>query len=386
MERDQRRATARSRFARLAVCILVVPLVAAADEADGADRIILRNLDVITGKTVVGFDEDGVRMDDATRITWDEIERGRIDPERQAAFDRMLEQLGTPLYRIRQRLGVGDYRGLLEPATELYPRFAGRGSSTAYMVAQSLMWARLAVGHREQAVEPYMRCYTYLRNVAPVDLTLPGNRRLRFDRETGMSPELLPIWFDADAARDALPGVLKAITEMPAPRPEGTRVYYGTLALSAGSAEQGVSVLRGIEGRYPSLAELREIAAAQREVQNGASGPAVEALAAKVDNLSAANKPLALYWLGMARLTSHNRSVQRDGILRLLHLPAIYGRQAPELAAAALYKSMTTFAAWQDENARSALRRELVEQYSQTYHAAKAMAVESAEQTNGNTQ
>jgi hypothetical protein len=366
--------------------VLAVALTVSVDRAEAADRIVLRNLDVVTGKTVVGFDEDGVRMDDVTRLTWDEIERGRIDPDRQAEFDRMLEELGTPLYRIRQRLGVGDYRGLLEPASQLYPRFAGRRSPTAYMVTQSLMWARLAVGRREQAVEPYLRCYTFLRAAAPAEQQLPGNRRLRVDAETGMSPELLPIWFDADSARIVLPGVLKAITEMPAPRPEGTRVYYGTLALAAGEDEKAVSVLRGIEGRNPSLAELRDIAAAQREVQAGNSGPAVAALAAKADRLSPGNKPLAFYWLGMAQLRSAEVSEQREGILQLLHLPAIYARQAPELAAAALFEAMTTFQGWQDREAYLALRRELVEQYSQTYHAAKALAAESSVETTRNTQ
>ncbi len=380
------RAIQWSPIARLAFCALVVSLTIAAEQACGADRIILRNLDVVSGKTVVGFDEDGVRMDDVTLIPWDEIERGRIDGARQAEFDQMLEQLGTPLYRIRQRLSVGDYRGLLDPAAALYPRYVGRNSQTAYMVTQSLMWARLAVGHREQAVEPYLRCYTYLRTVGPEDLTLPGTRRLRLDRETGMSPELLPIWFDADAAKTALPEVLKAITQMPTPRPEGTRVYYGTLAVAAGDVERGVSVLRGIEGRHASLAELRDIAAAQRELQTGGPGSAIESLAAKMDHVSAANKPLVIYWLGMARLVNDDLSVQRDGVLQLLHLPAIYGKQAPELAAAALYKAMTTFGAWQDRAASSALRRELVEQYSHTYHAAKAMAAHSSGQTPENNQ
>lgn len=358
----------------------------AAGQACGADRIILRNLDVVSGKTVVGFDEDGVRMDDVTLITWDEIERGRIEAARQAEFDQMLEQLGTPLYRIRQRLSVDDYRGLLDPAEALYPRYIGRNSQTAYMVTQSLMWARLAVGRREQAVEPYLRCYVYLRTVAPADLTLPGTRRLRIDPNTGMSPELLPIWFDAEAAKAALPGVLKAITEMPTPRPEGTRVYYGTLAVAAGDVERGVSVLRGIEGRHPSLAELRDIAAAQHELQTGQPGPAIESLAGKLDGVSAANKPLVIYWLGMAQLGSDDLSVQRDGVLQLLYLPAIYGKQAPELAAAALHRTMTAFGDWQNDAARSALRRELVEQYSQTYHAAKAMAAQSPGQTPENTQ
>jgi hypothetical protein len=352
----------------------------------GADRIILRNLDVISDKSVVGFDVDGVRMDDATVITWDEIERGRTSPAQQAEFDQLLARLGTPLYRIRQRLSVGDYRGLFEEAEALYPAYAGRSSQTAYMVGQALMWARLAAGQREAAVEPYLRCYTWLRTVEAAKIDLPGSRRLRFDPQTGMCPDLLPIWFDGDAAQAALPGVLAAISEMPPPRPESTRVYYGTLALAAGQVDRGHAVLQGIEGQHPLLAELRTIAAAQHELQTGRPGAAITALAAQADSVSAANRPLVLYCLGMAKLAGDDAVVQRDGILQLLHLPALYSRQAPDLAAAALYHSMRVFAAWDDADAQLALRRELIEQYSQTYHAAKLMAAETDGQPPENPQ
>jgi hypothetical protein len=355
-------------------------LAASLPSSRAEDRIILRNLNVITGKTVVGFDEDGVRLDDGTRIGWDEIERGRVRAEQQAAFDRTLEELGEPLYRIRQRLTVGDYPGLLTHAEAVYGRYVRRRSPTAYMVAQALMWARTAVGRREEAVEPYLRCYTYLRSLPESQVDLPGRRRLRFDGETGMSPELIPVWFDSQAAGSALPGVLATISEMPPPRPEGTRVYYGTLALASGSLDRGASVLGGMQGGHPVLAELRDIGLAQREVTAGRPGPAVSQLAGRFDRLTPANKPLAIYWLGMARATAPQETAQREGVLELLHLPALYGRQYPELAAAALFQAMESLTAWGDESGRRAVRRELLDQYRQTYHAARVAAELSPKQ------
>jgi len=340
-----------------------------------ADRIVLRNLDIISDKKVGAFDEDGVRLDDWSLITWDEIERGKVAAEQQAAFDQMLKDLGTHLYRIRQRLTVGDYRDILPHAEAVYPRYVGRKSETAYMVFQALMWARLAAGRREEAVEPYLRCYSYLKSTqTPKKISLPGDRRLQYDPRTGMSPELQPVWFDMEAAKSSLPGVLRAVAEMPEPRPEGTRVYYGTLALAAGDSDQAVRVLSGIQGEEPGLAQLREIAMAQREVIAGGTGPAISSLEQNADKFAPANKPLAIYWLGMSELRSGDEPIRRGGILRLLHLPAIYGKGFPELAAAGLYEAMQSFATTGDESGRAAVRRELLEQYGQTYHAAKVKA------------
>ncbi len=339
-----------------------------------ADRIVLRNLDIISNKTVAGFDEDGVRLNDSSLITWDQIERGRVAPDSQAAFDQMLQDLGTHLYRIRQRLTLGDYRDILPHAEAVYPRYVGRKSETAYMVFQALMWSRLAVGRREQAVEPYLRCLDYLRSVAPSRVSLPGDRRLRFDSATGMTPELQPVWFDMEAAKSSLAGIFGAVAEMQPPRPEGTRVYYGTLALAAGESDAAFRVFSGIEGAHPAMIQLRDIAMAQCEIAAGKPGTALSTLEQNLDKFAPTNKPLAVYWLGMSRQQSDDERVRREGILQLLHLPAIHGKQFPELAAAGLYQAMQAFAAVNDEDSRAAVRRELLDQYGQTYHAAKVKA------------
>src|SRR3954452_18917817 len=151
--------------------------------AYAADRLILRDLDIITDRTVTALDEDGLQLDRARegggdRVTWDEVERGRVAMD-QPRFDKLLAELGTPLYRIRQRLKVGDYEAAGEPAELLYPRFAERKSQTAYLVCQATMGARVARAKREAAVEPYLHCYELLRSKAAVVDKLPGNRPLQ---------------------------------------------------------------------------------------------------------------------------------------------------------------------------------------------------------------
>ena len=160
--------------------------------------------------------------------------------------------MGEPLYRIRQRLSVGDYRGALPHAEAVYRQYADRESPTAYMVMQSPMWGRLAACRREDSLEPYLRCVEYpQRRNGPV--SLPGERRLAHDPKTGLSTELLPVWFDERAAQAVLPTVFQAIGRMQRPRPEGSNIYYATLALAAGQPEQADRALTALSADVPII-------------------------------------------------------------------------------------------------------------------------------------
>ena len=334
-----------------------------------ADRVILRNLEVISDRRVVEFNVDGLRLDDGTRISWEQVERAQVSSQQQAEFDRMLDEIGTQMYRLHQRLTVGDHRGLLEHAEVLYPRYVGRDSEAAYVVFQSLMWGRLAAGQREAAVEPYVRALDFLQRRKSTEVRLPGSRRLSYDRQTGMSSELVPVWFDVDACGAVLPGVLRAVSEMGEPRPEGMRIYYGTLALSAGQWEEARRVLAGVRGEQPKLAELLTIAAAQGEVLAGSPGEALQRLDRTLDELAEENRPLALYWLGRSKLHAADPEQRGTGLLQLLELPALYGETHPDLAAAGLYHTMSALGQDQNTAAQSSVRRELLNHYQQTYHA-----------------
>jgi hypothetical protein len=365
-------AAVRRAAARFAVCAGLV--LGAAAPCAAADRIVLRNLEILADQAVQSFDEDGVRLAGGRTLAWDEIEKGTVAAARQQEFDRLLGDLGEPLYRIRQRLAVGDYRSLSAPAEAVYGRYVGRRSPSAYMVFQATMWSRRASGRREAALAPYLDCLEYLRQHGPGEIVLPGDRRLKYDPATGITPELLPVWFDPAEAGAAMPGVLDAIRRMQPPPPPAARIYYGTLALAAGDEPRAVQVLSGIEDREGPLAELRDVAMAQREVASGKIGAAVSRLEQTVDRLSPAARPLGLWWLGMARIQSGDAQAKRQGVLDLLHLPAIYGVEHPELAGAGLYQAMKTLAELGDQRGANALRNELVVNYGQTSHAAKVTA------------
>lgn len=333
-----------------------------------ADRIILRNLDVISDQQVVSFNADGVRLADDRVITFDLIESGRVSAAQQADFDQILKQLGSHLYRIRRRLETGDYAGLLQHAEAIYPTYAERTSATAYMVFQALMWGRLAAGQREAALEPYLRCHEYLRvsNKTGDSIALPGRRRLRVDMQTGLSSELPPLWFDVQQARQQLQPVARVISQMQKPRPPGARVYYATLALTAGRIELARSVLTDLNG----LDALKNIIAAQADFLADKPALAIQQLEPLGKQLPLSQQTLALYWRGRARSVSSEPDNQRLGLLDLLRIPAAYGERFPDVAGAALYEVMQSLARQGDIAGSIAVRRELMDRYGQTWHAA----------------
>lgn len=348
--------------------ILLASLCVAADCR--ADRLLLRDLELIRNKTVKAFDEDGVRLDNERLISWDRIQQGTVASGKQDDFDRTLRELGEPLFRIRVRLRFGDFAGLRDYAESLYPRYAGRNSQTSYMVSLALMWSRIEAGRREEAVAPYLRCVAFLLNSAGQD-HLPGHLRLEFDADTGLTPVLLPVWFDSDAAKSALPQVREAVQAIVHPRPEGVYLYYASLALAAGDSQVALDALKLVSGKQRSMVELRDVLLAQYEIVNDRSADAVASLHAELDTLLPQNRALALYWLGRDQVKGNDGRLRRQGVLLLLRLPALLGDTYPELAAAGLHLAMQTLEELNETEAAEALRRELLLGYAHTVYGAK---------------
>jgi len=365
----------RSTFVSFAVVIFSA---SHAPLAPAADRLILRNLDILTRQTIISFDEDGLVLDvprpgGGERVTWDEVERGKVAVD-QPRFDKLLNELGQPLFRIRQRLKIGDLEALAEPAEAMFPRFAERQSQTAYLVCQATMWSRLAAGRREAAVLPYVRCFELLRSHAATSASLPGSRRLQADPATGLSAELIPVWFDAAAAKAVLPELQAAIRNMAAPRPEGMSVYYASLALAGGEAAEADRVIRTLQSNQLELLVWREVLAAQQEMAASSPGAGIEKLRSKLDALPGSCRSAALYWVGLADSQQADADRCKGGILRLLTLPAEYGDEQPELAAAGLYHAASALAKLKDDRGAAAVRGELAGRYGATQHARKLRA------------
>jgi hypothetical protein len=233
------------------------------------------------------------------------------------------------------------------------------------------MWSRLAASQREAAVEPYLRCYELLRSRAATRDKLPGSRRLKTDAVTAISSELLPVWFDADAAKNALPTVEQAIRSLPPPRAEGVYIYYASLAIAAGQPAEADRVLPLITSQEHDLPAWRDVVLAQRETVALSPGEATERLRRALDELPTDCRAAALYAIGQANLLSPDLETQRDGLLALLTLPAAYSREQPELAAAGLYRAAEALVKLKDDTGAAAVRRELAHHYAATHFGAK---------------
>lgn len=347
-------------------------------ELSAQERIILRDTSVISRK-VLSFDEDGVRLDNDRLLGWNEIESGRVADD-QIAFDRYVKELGGPLYRLHLRLDDGDYRDALPHAEAVFARYAERRSVTAYQVFQGLMWGRLAHGRRESAIEPYLLCVQALSRTKKV--LLPGKRRLVYDPLTGLSPDLDPVWFDAAAARAALPQVRKALAAKSETAPPGVLLYGATLALTAGDEAAAKAYLADLPKTAPALRDLARVVAAQREVVIGKPGAEVEELRRQLNGLHAAARPLAYYWLGRAALAS-GTARKKEAALLLLHLPALYGDEEskagrtasyrPELAAAGLHFAVAALDGDNDAGV-TFLKDDLLRNYPHTHFARQLQA------------
>jgi hypothetical protein len=337
--------------------------------ASAADRLILRNLELIADRTVIAVDEDGAQLDKpraggSDRITWDEIERGRVSAEMQEEFNRLRDELGPPLFKLRQRLRIGDYAGLAEPAEALYPRYAARPGQTAYLVCQSLMWGRMAGGQRERAVEPFLRCVDLLARGTADPRRLPGPRRLLVNADSPLCGDLPPVWLDVQAAKEVLPAVQTLIKEMPTPRPVGAYVYYASLATEAGELDEAQKVLGAIGDSTAGAKQAAEIVRGQLEFQKRAAANAAEL--ELPESAAPVVVTLARYWHGKRLLAAADVDQKRDGLLSLLSIPANDRGEQAELAAAALHQAAAALDELGDAAGAASVRRELAARYAAT--------------------
>ncbi|PQO46155.1 hypothetical protein C5Y93_09195 [Blastopirellula marina] len=333
-----------------------------------ADRLILRDLTLIQNVTVIGFDEEGVKVTDQSLIPWYAIELGTVDPEKQADFDRLRDELGVPLFRVHQRLKVGDYAGAREPAEAIFPRYQDRDSNVAYLVCQATMWGRIAEGDRAAALEPYFCCLRMLKTGKVDPKKLPGDRKLDFDKSTGLTGDLLPIFFDQEKAAAALPlasaaaGKIRGI-------PDGVYIYLASLSIAANDLETADTWQKKIRTGHPILKEWNDLLLANTMVQMNDLRGAWGLLEPKIHALEPWNQPVARYLLGVSQSRSNEYVAIENGILDLLHLPAMYGSKHPELAAAALVETDIALRRIQQLEQAAEIRRQLLFYYGGTLHA-----------------
>jgi hypothetical protein len=357
-------------IAALAFCALASPAF--------ADRIILRNLTVLNDVTVESFDLDGVRLSDGRTFGWDEIERGQIGADRQAAFDQALGELGIPLLRIRQNLESGAVGRLAEVVEPVLDKYRDRRGPTAYLVNQAAMWGRLAQGRREEAVVSYLRCLALLTEDRTIADRLPGKRRLEMDPATGLVREISPIFFDANAARQAYADVVATIRERKLRLP-GLYAYAAALAVAGGDVDVAQNIQASLQGETREMVALHDLIGLELALaKKTPDAAAARNSFARWTELSPALQPAWIYASGAAIASSDDPAARDEGIAALLHVPALFAASEPVVAAASLSEASSALERSGDAKGAARLRAELTARFPETSFAREPAPAEPA--------
>lgn len=343
-----------------------------------ADELILRDWSRITNVTVAVIDDDGVKLSDGRIISWDRIESGEVSDEHQADLDQLIRELGEPLFRLRQRIRLGNDVQLLELAESLWPRFRDRTGETAIVVSCGVVRGRLATGQRADAVLPYL---VFVRQLMDSEATnelndaLVTRARNEFglviDPKTGLCANLLPIWKDQQAAAKALPKLSEWLTTETNPIAPWVPIYVSSLAAFVGEFEKAQQELARMNLANDGLMELRTVIDWQLSLQREPS-MSIRSIESNLDKLLPRNRAITLYWLGLAGLKSNSEERQQAAILHLLQIPAVYPTEQ-DVAAAAIFQVADFYGSKSNDakasQKQATLRSELLRAYPNSWFA-----------------
>lgn len=315
----------------LSLAFLFSLFVCPAVKADG-EHIILRDLKMVPGSEIAGFDDEGVKLTSGEIIRWDQVLQGQVAGERQAEFEEKLKKLAEPLARIRTRLELRDGFELPELIDSVYPTYAGKISQTAWMLELGLAIGFIQRGEREKGLYSWL-ISERIANELKIPATHPWKNLLKLESDAGLPVSLVPIWFDSKSAGE----VWKRIEEekrLSEPISNREAYLHGSLALAAGDKAKATEFWSKLKELTPLEQELKTIFDAQLELAEGSPGAAYQKLLLKVDAMLPLASAMANYELGKFELRDpKNGDV---GVLRLLQIPASYNSRFPELSSGAL--------------------------------------------------
>lgn len=328
-----------------------------------ADQLMLRNLTRISDITIDDFDEDGVRLSDGRQFDWGQVMRGDVDDDRQADFDELHSGLGMPLYRLRTRLSVRDDHDLSSLAEPLFETYSSRTSPSALLVCIATMRARIAGGDRPSALVPFFESLRILNDLSDLDETRSVLVDCGFavDLESGICSTYLPVWYDADAAKNSFDAARTKYDELALEMPPGAGLYIATLAAMSGESEAAELILDSVRPATQEILELTEIARLQNRLLQAPDSQTVD-FRTNLDKLLPRNQAIALYWLGATGMGSTEVRDQQEAMLDLLRIPAQFG-QFEELAAAGLFYVYRGLGELGDEEGQQNILRELLTRY-----------------------
>lgn len=342
------------------LCLLVLlssssrfPNSLRAQDASAEPRILLRNLERITDFTIKQIDEDGLQVQPKSagsghrQITWDEVQDLRLaSPAEQSQAEKLLKELGEPLFRLRSRLAAGNIAELAQPSKQLYPRFVGRKGSSSRLVLQSSYLSHLHMGEREEAIVPYLLWLSLAPKSSNSPIAVPGDDPAPKGLSgTGVDPEaagglylpdLIPIGFEANSAKKILPELQNTIRQIPSPRPPACYLYFSAIAVAAGDLAEAKKGLTPLEKEKGGIVGWKRLAQLQVQL---AENPSLENAAPIIKELRDAPPLLRgcfVWTVAEHQLRTGNDAAKRTAVADLATLGLGLSADAPEPSAMGL--------------------------------------------------
>ncbi len=340
-------------------------------------KLIFRDLSILETETLT-FDSDGV-VADGKFHGWDQIQSSQLSDNRQAEFDRLLRDIGIPLFRIRHRLANRDWHSLPEVAEPLYAarsktELTDANRRNSYLICLAVYRGRMAAGKRAEVLLPFIEACeaSSTTGSAEISVVIPqiSGADLNPDEiENRFTTDLLPIWFDrAEARRNfaMLSRKIGGVDEFKQAS-DGELIYLASLSIAAGKSGIAKASLDELSSRSSTLAtSWQPILQTEQEVDDRKIGPATNALKKTYGSMNGPQRALANYL--MALQAGDNPDDFDGAVLDLLYIPANHGVDQPALAAAALHRAAEIATASERFDEAGIFKSELLNRYQNTYH------------------
>ncbi len=330
-----------------------------------AQTILRRDLSQLDAG-ISTFDVDGIVLDDGRRLEWHQIHEFDVDSDRRDEFLELHREVGERVLRLRVRISRGDFANIAELAAQLLDYCRGEPSLTARFAAAALCRGELANGNREMAAVALLRALSIENQLSAFPET-SELASLPFEIEplSALYPDLIPVWFDAEAAKEAW-----AIVQSHRLRGEDAgltaTIYATSLAIAAGDEQAAAAMLKRNE---LEASIWLNILRSQQSIRQSEFAAARSSLPSTFDKVPSPMVCVILYYRGLAGLRMSEPAQQQEALLDLLKIPAVYGSEYPEIAAASIYLAIHAELLQDTPASIASLRHELIHKFPKTFHA-----------------
>ena len=415
---DSRKIRSRQRRSLLKTVTGIVALTLAATcatlfcESAVAQGIVMRDLTRRTDVSVTTFDRREIVLSDGSKIGWDEVLQAVVDPDdpqQQIAFDTNVKTIGLPLYRLKSRVKNQDWLAALETARSMQSKVDDAqfdvsqfSPETKFLIQLAMMKGNLAQGNRTSAIAPFLDAAAVQPQLAESFLKqFDGALLTTKETELGLAESLLPIWFDRDAAKSTF-DALSSSRVPGADQPPGASIYLASLAISADKLDYARQLIDRLDTGDPYIGSWKEILSAQLSIASGDVDRAARQMEDALlrenrEQSSSAVRAITLYLSAASHFRELPNSQPQDvptiedpdssvsdktgqsaeearefqAMLRLLKVSTVYGKQHPQLAAAALAQAASIMSRHSVAESKT-LKENLVRQFPQTWFGQQA--------------